>query len=123
MNAELVSKKDNKAEFTMDFTAEEFDAALDRAFRENRDRFVVDGFRRGKAPRSIIEKRYGEGVFFESALDILLSDAYPAALSELNLEPVGSPTLDFKEGTTLGKGKPVNAIVTVYVAPEPEVKD
>ncbi|MBQ4507117.1 MAG: trigger factor [Firmicutes bacterium] len=123
MNAELVSKKDNKAEFTMDFTAEEFDAALDRAFKENRDRFVVDGFRRGKAPRSIIEKRYGEGVFFESALDILLSDAYPAALSELDLEPVGSPTLDFKEGTTLGKGKPVNAIVTVYVAPEPEVKD
>ncbi len=121
MKAELLSKKDNTAEFSMDFTAEEFEAALARAFKENRDRYVVDGFRRGKAPRSIIEKRFGEGVFFEPALDILFQDGYTAALDELGLEPVDRPALDFKEGTQLAKGSGVFTVIKVAVAPEVEV--
>jgi len=107
----------------MEFTAEEFEAALEQAYRENRGRFVVDGFRKGKAPRSIIEKRFGEGVFFEAALDNLFNDGYPKALDELDLEPIDRPSLDFKDGETLAKGSPVNTVVKVTVAPEVEVKN
>ena len=122
MRPVLVSKENNTAIFTMEFTAEEFDAATAEAFKANRNRFVVDGFRRGKAPRSIIEKRYGEGVFFEEAIDNMINKAYPEALDTLGLEPVDRPSIDFGE-EKLEKGKGFMVKATVTVAPEVEVKD
>ena len=97
MNAVLVSKENNVAKFTMAFTAEEFDAALDKAYKAQRGKIEVPGFRKGKAPRSVIEKRYGEGIFFEDAIDNCLADGYPAALDQLALEPVDRPDLSFGE--------------------------
>ena len=122
MNAVLVSKENNVAKFTMAFTAEEFDAALDKAYKAQRGKIEVPGFRKGKAPRSVIEKRYGEGIFFEDAIDNCLADGYPAALDQLALEPVDRPDLTFGE-EKLEKGKGFEVTVTVTVAPEVVVKD
>ena len=59
MNFTLTSKEKNEAKFTMAFAAEDFDKALNAAYQANKSKFVVDGFRKGKAPRSIIESKYG----------------------------------------------------------------
>ncbi len=122
MNAVLVSKENNVAKFTMAFTAEEFEAALNKAYKAQRNKIEVPGFRKGKAPRSVIEKRYGEGIFFEDAIDNCLQDGYPKALDELALEPVDRPDIDFS-GSELKKGEGFEVTITVTVAPEVVVKD
>lgn len=104
----------------MDFTAEEFEAAVVKAYQDSKDKFNIDGFRKGKAPRSIIEKHFGEGVFFEDAINNLFQTAYPEALNELDLEVIDSPQADFSE---IGKGKPLTVTIDVAVYPVVEVKD
>ncbi len=122
MKTTLVSKENNTAKLTMDFTAEEFDGAVNKVYRKNRSQFTINGFRKGKAPRSIIEKHYGEGIFFEDAINDLLSDGYPAALNELELssDVIEQPMVDFSE---IGKGKPFTVTCTVALFPIVEVKD
>ena len=122
MKAELISKENCEAKFTVAFSAEEFDMATAEAYKKLKGQFAIDGFRKGKAPRSIIEKRYGEGVFFEEAINNLLDAGYPGALDELKLEPVGRPDIDFGE-EKLEKGKGLTITVTVPVAPEVTVVD
>ncbi|MBR5740004.1 MAG: trigger factor, partial [Firmicutes bacterium] len=82
--------------------------------------FAIDGFRKGKAPRSIIERHYGEGIFFEDALDELFRENYVKALEELDLEVIDSPAAEF---TQLKKGEGFTATITVPVFPEVEIKD
>lgn len=120
MKATLISKENNRAKFTMDFTAEEFEAAVVKAYQDSKDKFNIDGFRKGKAPRSIIEKHFGEGVFFEDAINNLFQTAYPEALNELDLEVIDSPQADFSE---ISKGKPLTVTIDVAVYPVVEVKD
>ena len=120
MKATLISKENNRAKFTMDFTTEEFEAAVVKAYQDSKDKFNIDGFRKGKAPRSIIEKHFGEGVFFEDAINNLFQTAYPEALNELDLEVIDSPQADFSE---IGKGKPLTVTIDVAVYPVVEVKD
>ena len=120
MKATLISKENNRAKFTMDFTAEEFEAAVVKAYQDSKDKFNIDGFRKGKAPRSIIEKHFGEGVFFEDAINNLFQTAYPEALNELDLEVIDSPQADFSE---IGKSKPLTVTIDVAVYPVVEVKD
>ena len=120
MKATLISKENNRAKFTMEFTAEEFEAAVVKAYQDSKDKFNIDGFRKGKAPRSIIEKHFGEGVFFEDAINNLFQTAYPEALNELDLEVIDSPQADFSE---IGKGKPLTVTINVAVYPVVEVKD
>ena len=120
MKATFVSKENNNVKFTMEFTAEEFEAAVVKVYQASKGQFVIDGFRKGKAPRSIIEKHYGEGVFFEDAINELFSENYPVALQELELEVIDSPAADFSE---IGKGKPLTITITVPVYPVVEVKD
>ena len=73
MKPTLISKENNEAKFTMDFTAEEFENSVINVYKAQKDKFTIDGFRKGKAPRSIIEKKYGEGIFFEDAINDLFS--------------------------------------------------
>ena len=110
MKATFISREKNDVKFTMEFTAEEFDSAQIKAYQQNKDKFQVDGFRKGKAPRSIIEKRYGEGVFFEEAIDDLFRDNYGKALSELELEIIDSPAVEFGK---IAKGEPLTMTITV----------
>ncbi len=120
MKTTFVSKENNIAKFTMEFTAEEFEAAVVKAYQASKGQFMIDGFRKGKAPRSIIEKHYGEGVFFEDAINTLFGESYPAAIQELELEVIDSPSADFSE---IGKGKPLTITISVPVYPVVEVKD
>ncbi|MBQ1391368.1 MAG: trigger factor family protein, partial [Firmicutes bacterium] len=120
MKSTFISKEDNKVKFTMDFTAEEFEQAVVKVYQAKKGQFNIDGFRRGKAPRSIIERYYGEGVFFEDAVNELFQTAYPEALKELDLEVVDMPNAEFSE---IGKGKPLTITINVPVYPVVEVKD
>lgn len=120
MKTTLVSKENNEAKLTMDFTAEEFEEEVNKVYRKNRNQFQINGFRKGKAPRSIIEKHYGEGIFFEDAINNMFGDHYPGAIEELELEVIDRPQVDFSE---IGKGKPVTMTIDVKLFPVVEVKD
>ncbi|MDD6881283.1 MAG: trigger factor [Firmicutes bacterium] len=120
MKATFISREKNDVKFTMEFTAEEFEAAQVKAYQASKDKFVVDGFRKGKAPRSIIEKRYGEGIFFEDAIDELFREHYGKALVELELEVIDSPAAEFSQ---IKKGEGFTATITVACFPIVEVKD
>lgn len=121
MKAILVSKENNTVKFTMEFSAEEFESATVAAYKKNKNQFPVDGFRKGKAPRSIIEKMYGEGVFWDEAIDALLNEHYVEALDELKLEVIDRPQMEGISDLKKGEGFTVNFSVDVY--PEIEVKD
>lgn len=120
MKATFVSREKNEVKFTMEFSAEEFEQAQVEAYKKTKNQFEIDGFRKGKAPRSIIEKKYGEGIFFEDALDELFRVEYPKAIAELGLEVIDSPAAEF---TQLKKGEGFTATITVNCFPVVEVKD
>ena len=120
MNTNLISKEDNIAKFTVVFTADEFEDAIVDAYKKNKDKFSIDGFRKGKAPRKIIESNYGNDIFYDEALNVLLNKAYPEAVVELDLEVVANPQLEIGE---IKKGDEVTVIATVQLFPEIEVKN
>lgn len=120
MKATFISRENNDVKFTMEFTAEEFENAQIKAYQAVKDKFEIPGFRRGKAPRSIIEKHYGEGIFFEDAIDELFRQNYGKALSELDLEVIDSPSADLGE---VKKGQGFSATITVACMPIIEVKN
>ena len=120
MKATLLSKENTEAKFKMEFTAEEFEDAVVKVYKKEKDKFQIDGFRKGKAPRSIIEKHYGEGIFFEDAVNNLFSMQYPLALDQLDLDVIDYPRTEFGQ---IKKGEGFEATVTVAVYPEVEVRD
>ncbi len=120
MKTTLISNENNEAKLTLEFEAAEFDKAVDDAFKKERKNFSIPGFRKGKAPRQIIEAHYGEGIFFQDAIDQLFRDEYPKALDELDLEVIDSPKVDFSE---IGHHKPLTMTVEVPLYPVVEVKD
>lgn len=120
MKATFISREKNDVKFTMEFTAEEFEAAQVKAYQQHKDKFQIDGFRKGKAPRSIIERHYGEGVFFEDAIDELFREHYGNALAELELEIIDSPAAEFSK---IAKGEGFTVTITVPCYPIVEVKD
>ena len=105
----------NKAKLTITVPAEQFDAAMQKAYLKIRGSVNVPGFRKGKAPRKMIENLYGEGVFYDDAFDICFNEAYRNALTETGLEVVDRPEVDVKE---IGSGKDLVAEVDVFVRPD-----
>ena len=122
MKATLLSKEKNDAKFTMTFSAEDFEKALNDAYQAEKGKYAIDGFRKGKAPRKLIEARFGADVFFEEALNGMFAAGYPQSLVDLSLNPVDRPNVDFGE-EKLEKGKDFSVTVTVTCMPEFEVKD
>ncbi|MBR4862752.1 MAG: trigger factor [Firmicutes bacterium] len=120
MKATFISREKNDVKFTMEFTAEEFDQAQIKVYQAQKGKIEIPGFRKGKAPRSIIEKHFGEGIFFEDAIDELLRGNYEAAVKELDLDLIDSPRAEFSE---LKKGEGFTVTITVAVAPVVEVKN
>ncbi|HEX2939075.1 MAG TPA: trigger factor, partial [Ruminiclostridium sp.] len=109
----------NKYELEISVDKDKFAEAVDKAFKANGKRINVPGFRKGKAPRSVVEKLYGEGVFYEDAVNSLYPEAYEAAVKEAGIEPVDRADIEVvkldKDGFTF-KAK-------VTVKPEVEVGD
>ena len=97
MKPELIKKEGYSVNFEIAIDAAEFEGAIDKAYKKTRSRYNIAGFRKGKAPRKIIELNYGKGVFFNDALDILLPEVYPAAIDELGLFVVSQPSIDIKD--------------------------
>lgn len=117
MNWTLKTKENNKAVFSIEIDEKEFEEATQEVYLRSRNRFNIPGFRKGKAPRKVIEMNYGEGIFYDEALNNLLPEAYDKAIEELELEPVAMPELDVEK---LEKGEPI--VVNIEVAIKPEVK-
>ncbi len=120
MKATFISRDKNAVKFTMEFSAEEFEQAQIKVYQEAKNQFEIPGFRKGKAPRSIIEKHYGEGIFFEDAIDALFRQSYGTALADLDLEVIDSPAAEFSK---IAKGEGFTVTITVECFPIVEVKD
>lgn len=97
MKPEFIKREGNSVTLEMNVDAAEFEKAIDKAYNKTKSRYNIAGFRKGKAPRKIIELNYGKGVFFNDALDILLPEIYPVAVDSLNLAVVSQPDIDIKE--------------------------
>jgi len=99
-------------ELTVEVSAEDFEAAIEKAYKKQRGQIRMPGFRPGKAPRKMIERAYGEGIFYEEAVNIILPDAYSDAIKEQELEVVGYPKVELLD---VGKeGFSFKATVAVY---------
>ncbi len=105
----------NKAKLTFVIPAEQFDEAMQKAFLKLRGRINVPGFRKGKAPRRMIETLYGETVFYDDAFELLFPDAYEAAVKEYDLHPVDRPDVSLDE---IGAGKDLKFHLEVFVRPD-----
>ena len=110
-------EKKNMKKLVIEVPAAEFEAAIEKAYQKNKNKMNIQGFRKGKAPRALIEKMYGAGVFYEDAANSLIPDAYSAAAKESGLEIVSRPDIDV---TQIEKGK--DFIFTATFAVKPEVK-
>ena len=120
MKATFISRDKNTVKFTMEFTADEFEQAQIKVYQDAKNQFEIPGFRKGKAPRSIIEKHYGEGIFFEDAIDALFRNSYGNALADLDLEVIDTPAAEFSK---IAKGEGFTVTITVDCFPIVEVKD
>ncbi len=117
MNSEVVKKENSVVTLKLTIDAQSFEKEIKQAYSKNKGKYSVQGFRKGKAPMSLIEKHYGEGVFYEDAINSLFPYAFEAAVKEHDLDTIARPELDVEE---VEKGK--DLILTVDVAVKPEVE-
>ncbi len=110
----------NTYELQVAISSEDFNKAVEAAYRKNKNKINVPGFRKGKAPRHFIEKLYGEGVFYEEAVNNLYPAAYSAAVDEAGIEPVDRADIEI---TAVSKEDGVTFKATVTVKPEVEISN
>jgi trigger factor len=108
----------NMVKLVIETTAEEFEAGLNKAYNKNKNKINVPGFRKGKAPRKMIEKLYGAEIFFEEAANAIIPESYAAAADESGLEIVSQPKI---KAVQLEQGKPFIFEAEVAVKPEVEL--
>jgi trigger factor len=111
----------NQVKIAFEIASEKFDEAVQKAYLKVRGRLNVPGFRKGKAPRKLIEGMYGEAVFYDDAFDILFPDEYEAAVKENDLKVVDRPEVD--EVKQIGVGKDLQFTIKVFVRPDVELGD
>ena len=120
MNIKSNEKTENSAyELVIEVGATEFQSALDKVYNRQKNRINVPGFRKGKAPRKMVEKMYGAEIFYDDAISLAYPDAYEAALKETGLKPVAYPKLEVQEASANG----FTFKATVTVKPEASIKD
>ncbi|MFL8970076.1 trigger factor [Helcococcus kunzii] len=119
--SKLVSHEKNVAKFTEVVKSEDFNAKVKEAYNKNKSKFNIPGFRKGKAPRAIIEANYGKEIFWNDALDLIIPEVYEKALEELNLRPVAQPSVDI-DGD-IKDGEDITLKFEVETFPEVELAD
>lgn len=120
MSATYEKVSSNKAKLSFTVPAEQFETAMQKAYLKNRGKINVPGFRRGKAPRKLIETMYGESVFYDDAFQLIFPDLYDEAVKENNLQVVDQPEVDVQE---IGEGKDLVFSCEVYVRPDVTLGD
>lgn len=116
MSLQVEKLEHNMAKLTIEVPAEELEKAIEKAYQKSRNKISLPGFRKGKAPRKMIEQMYGKNIFYEDAANILIPDAYEKELEECGEEIVSMPKFDVVQ---IEAGKPF--IFTAEVALKPEV--
>lgn len=115
LQVEVLEK--NMAKLTIEVSAEDFEKAIEKAYQKNRGKINIAGFRKGKAPRQMIEKMYGKGIFLEDAANEIIPEAYTNEIENCDLDIVSQPAIDVVQ---IEAGKPF--IFTAEVATKPEVE-
>lgn len=116
MSVQVENLEKNMAKLTIEVSADELEKAIDAAYQKQKGQISIQGFRKGKVPRAMIEKIYGAGIFYEDAANTLMQQTYPSAVDESGIDIVSRPTVDVVQ---IEKGKPF--IYTAEVAVKPEV--
>ena len=117
MSSKILKKEKNIVSLEFTVTQDEFEEAVNKAYLKVKNSINVQGFRKGKAPRHIIEKKYGKSIFYDDALDFAVQEAYPKAVNELKLDVIDSPKVNvekFEEGEDI--------VITADVEVMPEVE-
>lgn len=117
MNNQVEQLENHMAKIRMEVSREEFEAALNTVYNKTKKQIAVPGFRKGKAPRKLIEKTYGKEVFYEDAINEILPKRYADAVEELKLDIMSRPVIDLEPIT---EDQPI--VITAEVALKPEVK-
>lgn len=120
MKAVLDKRENNKVSFNIELEYDKFEDNIQKAYLKNRGKFSIPGFRKGKVPRKILEMNYGEDLFYEDAINLILPVEYDSAVVELGLEPVDTPEVDIDK---IEKDKPIMIKFQVDVKPEVKLGD
>ena len=115
MGATVEKISSNRVKIAFDIEAERFDAALEKAYLKVRNRVSIPGFRKGRAPRKLIENYYGEGILYEEAFDLVFDEVYGPAVEENKIDVVDHPEIDVQQ---IGSGKNLQFTCTVYTVPD-----
>ncbi|MGL6108137.1 trigger factor [Romboutsia sp.] len=120
MKAELLKREGNNVTLKITVENDKFEAAVTKAYNKNKGKYNIPGFRKGKAPKMVIESQYGKGIFYNDAIEILFPEVYPTAIDELNIDPIDRPDLDVEE---ISKDNGLVMVVNVEVKPEIQLGD
>ena len=115
MSVKIETVEKNRIKLVIEVSPEGLEEGLAKSFKKNAGRFSIPGFRKGKAPRGLVERQYGVEVLYEDAINAICPEYYDKAIEENNIEPVDRPELDIVE---MEKGKPFIFTATVFVKPE-----
>lgn len=118
MENKIIKKEGYTVELEISLTSEEFNGYINKAYSKDKGKFSVQGFRKGKAPQYLIERIYGKGVFYDTAMDMALNTEYPKALDDLKLDVVDYPHVDIKD---MDEEKGMTFSIKVDVQPEVEL--
>lgn len=118
MENKIVKKEGYTVELEVALTNDEFKGYIAKAYNKDKNKYTVQGFRKGKAPQYLVERIYGKGVFFDTAMDLALNFEYPKAVKDLGLDVVDYPNVDLKDFTD---DKGVTFTIKVDVKPEVEL--
>ncbi len=118
MKSTMEKLSSNKVRIDFVVEAAKFEEGMQKAYRKNVGKINIQGFRKGKAPRKVIENIYGEGIFYEDAIDEIFPEVYMAAVTEHGITPVDRPDFNLKE---IGSGKDLEFSIEVFVKPDVEL--
>ena len=120
MSSKILKEEKNIVTLEITVSQDEFEKAVNKAYLKVKNNINVQGFRKGKAPRHIIEKKYGKGIFYDDALDFAIQEAYPVAVKELELDIIDSPKINIEK---FEDGEEIVFIAEVEVMPEVELPE